>query len=153
MFANLASEDCYSLIKKYEGLRLDAYKCPGGIWTVGYGHTSNVDQHTSITEIEADIYLGVDVELIEKRLNGDLYVPLTQSMFDAICSFAFNVGTTAFANSTMYKYLSISDYASAADEFRRWVYAKGKKLPGLQRRRYEERDLFLKDKIDIEGEG
>lgn len=139
------TEDGISLIKKYEGLRLKAYKCPAGILTIGYGHTEGVEEGTQITEEEADKMLQKDLEAFCKGVRDAVEVQLTDSQFSALVSFAFNLGVHALKRSSLLRYLNEKAYQLAADEFPKWVYAGGKKLPGLVKRRVEEREMFLKD--------
>ena len=136
------SEKGLSLIKRWEGLRLRAYKCPAGVWTVGYGHTRGVMQGMTVTESEADRLLREDVLPIERRLNA-LRINLRQGQFDALTSFIFNVGSTAFCSSTLLRKImtDASDEAITA-EFLRWNKAGGKVLPGLNARRKQEAALW-----------
>jgi lysozyme len=140
-----ASEAAYDLIKSFEGLFLRAYLCPAGVWTIGYGHTKNVKEGDTCTPTQADFWLRKDVEEAIAAVNQLITVPLTQSQFDALVSFTFNVGTGALKASTMRRLLMLRNYAAAAMQFERWNKAKGKVLPGLTRRRKEEKDLFLKE--------
>lgn len=132
------------LITEYEGLRLQAYKCPTDIWTIGYGHTAGVSANDVITEEEALFFLRQDVAETEQAVNQYVHVPLTQNQFDALISFTFNVGVGNFRTSTLLKKLNAGDDDGAAREFGRWIHAGGKTLPGLVRRREAERALFLK---------
>lgn len=125
-----ASVDAYELIKQFEGLRLEAYLCPAGIWTIGYGHTSGVSPNSFITIQEADEYLHRDVAAIEMQLNK-LNLSLRQCQWDAIVSFVFNVGIGNFKASTLLAKIRINpDDNSIIDEFLRWVYANGKVMRG-----------------------
>lgn len=142
-----ASVDAYELIKQFEGLRLEAYLCPAGIWTIGYGHTSGVSPNSFITIQEADEYLHRDVAAIEMQLNK-LNLSLRQCQWDAIVSFVFNVGIGNFKASTLLAKIRINpDDNSIIDEFLRWVYANGKVMRGLQRRRLTEMKLYFSDKL------
>ena len=136
------SSDGLELIKRYEGLRLKAYKCPAGIPTIGYGHTRGVTMGMTITEEIADHLLQEDVAPIEKLLNG-MKINFRQGQFDALCSWIFNLGSGSFNSSTLKKKI----VAGAPDkeilaEIRKWDKAKvnGKTvaLPGLTKRRAEE---------------
>ena len=132
------------LIKKYEGCKLEAYTCPAGIWTIGYGHTdSNVTSGTIISQEQADKLFNQDIKKFEKGVGQMVKVIINQNQFDALVSFAFNLGLGALQNSTLLKKLNTKDYQGAANEFDRWVYGGGKKLEGLVRRRREEKELFL----------
>ena len=142
-----ASVDAYELIKQFEGLRLKAYLCPAGIWTIGYGHTSGVSPNSFITIQEADEYLHRDVATIEMQLNK-LNLSLRQCQWDAIVSFVFNVGIGNFKSSTLLAKIRINpDDNSIIDEFLRWVYANGKVMRGLQKRRLTEMKLYFSDKL------
>ena len=142
-----ASIDAYELIKQFEGLRLEAYLCPAGIWTIGYGHTSGVSPNSFITIQEADEYLHRDVATIEMQLNK-LNLILRQCQWDAIVSFVFNVGIGNFKASTLLAKIRINpDDNSIMDEFLRWVYANGKVKKGLQKRRLAEMKLYFSDKL------
>ena len=142
-----ASIDAYELIKQFEGLRLEAYLCPAGIWTIGYGHTSGVSPNSFITIQEADEYLHRDVATIEMQLNK-LNLSLRQCQWDAIVSFVFNVGIGNFKASTLLAKIRINpEDNSIMDEFLRWVYANGKVMKGLQKRRLAEMKLYFSDKL------
>lgn len=142
-----ASVDAYELIKQFEGLRLKAYLCPAGIWTIGYGHTSGVSPNSFITIQEADEYLHRDVATIEMQLNK-LNLILRQCQWDAIISFVFNVGIGNFESSTLLAKIRINpEDNSIMDEFLRWVYANGKVMKGLQKRRLAEMKLYFSDKL------
>ena len=132
-----------ALIKEFEGLRLKAYKCPGGVWTIGYGHTVGVKPGMVISEAQAEEYLKVDLIAFERYLNG-LGLALNQNQFDALVSFIYNVGTGNFSNSTLLRKVRANPQDnSIMDEFLRWVYSKGRVLPGLQRRRLAEMKLYF----------
>ena len=132
------------LIKKYEGLKLKAYKCPAWVWTIGYGHTKNVKQGDVITEVQAEILLIYDLNDFENCIKNNVRIPLTQNQFDALVSFCFNVGCGNFLKSTLLKKLNEGKIAEAAKEFLKWNKADGKELAGLTKRRQEEMELFLK---------
>lgn len=130
------------LIKSFEQLRLNSYLCPAGVWTLGYGHTDGVNQGMLITEKTADAFLKQDIRNAEHSIN-QMDAELTQEQFDALVSFVFNVGVRAFNVSTLRKkILKNPNDPSIADEFRRWVYAGDKKLPGLIKRREQEIKLY-----------
>ena len=130
------------LIKQFEGLYLKAYRCPAGVPTIGYGHTAGVAMGQTITQQQADDYLRRDVRQFERAVARLVSVPLTQGQFDALVSFAFNLGEGALAQSTLLRLLNAGDYAGAAAQFDRWNKAGGRVLPGLVRRRAAERALF-----------
>lgn len=148
MKTNLAG---LSLIKEFEGLRLKAYYDPVGVLTIGYGTTERagigVDLYDGmvITEEQAEEWLVKEVEKVERQIDNLIKVPVSSDQYSAIVSFAYNVGSGNLAQSTLLKRLNNKDYSGAADEFLRWVYAGGKFLAGLKRRREAERSLFLSD--------
>ena len=136
------------LIKSFESLRLRAYRDPVGIWTVGYGHTGpDVYPGLEISKAEAEQLLADDLRESEDGVGEQVTVPLNDNQFSALVSFAFNAGNGALKRSILRKKLNKKDYKGAADEFRKWVYGTigGRKvlLPGLVRRRAQERNLFL----------
>jgi GH24 family phage-related lysozyme (muramidase) len=96
-----------------------------------------------ITEEEGLELLMLDIAKFERGVNRLIDVPLNQNQFDALTSFAFNLGNGSLQASTLRKKLNREDYEGAADEFPRWVFAGGRKLRGLVKRRYAERELFL----------
>lgn len=130
------------LIKQFEGLRLKAYKCPAGVWTIGYGHTKTVKPYQVITEAEATKLLIKDLAWVEDAVDKHVTVFLNQPQYDALCSFVYNVGATAFRRSTLVRLLNAGDYEGAEQQFKRWNKAGGKVLKGLTRRREAERALF-----------
>ena len=132
------------LIKKYEGCVLKAYKCPSGVWTIGYGHTNGVKSGMQITKAQALDYLKQDLSVFEKAVTNYVKVPLNQNQFDALVSFSFNCGSGALKTSTLVKKLNSCDYNGAANEFLKWNKSNGKVLNGLAKRREEEKELFLK---------
>ena len=132
------------LIKKHEGMRLEAYQCPAGVWTIGYGHTKDVKPKQIIDTRQAIELLKEDLKECEDVVNSCTKTPLNQNQFDALVSFVFNLGSGALKSSTLLKRLRQGDYEGAANEFTRWVFAGNKRLPGLVIRRQEEKELFLK---------
>lgn len=133
------------LIKRFEGCRLKAYRCPAGVWTIGYGHTGNVKSTDVITQEKAEEILKRDLKIHEDNVKRVVKIALTQNQFDALVSFEFNVGYGAFANSTLLKLLNSGNYNAAAKQFERWVHVGDNILEGLIRRRKAERELFLSD--------
>ena len=132
------------LIRKYEGLQLAAYVCPGGKLTIGYGHTGpDVKAGKTIDVERANELLINDVQRFESAVNELVMVPMTQGMLDALISFSFNLGVGSLKSSTLLKKLNADDREGAANEFLRWNKAKGKVLAGLTARRESERELFL----------
>ena len=131
-----------ALIKEFEGLRLEAYKCPAGVWTIGYGTTRNIKEGMRITEFGAEYLLREDLNWVEDTILLSVKVPLTQTQYDALCSFIYNVGGGAFRASTMLRLLNNGDYEGAKGQFARWNKSDGKVLAGLVRRREAEAELF-----------
>lgn len=135
------SRAAYDLIMHLEGFRDKAYRCPAGVLTIGYGHTGDVKATDVITKSKALDLLTQDVNKLCVPCLKDL--KLTQNQYDALCSFIYNVGPTAFNNSTMKELLAVGQYDEAAEQFGRWIKAKGKTLNGLILRRRAEKRLFL----------
>ena len=131
------------LIKSFEGLRLESYKCPAGVWTIGYGHTKGVKPNVVIDEGRADDLLIEDIAPIERLLNH-LWINFRQEQFDALVSWIFNLGEGAFRSSTLLKLIKkgASD-EEITDQMVRWVNANKKPLVGLKRRRIAEANMFL----------
>lgn len=132
-----------SLIEEFEGCRLTAYQDGAGVWTIGYGHTHGVKPGDTCTEDEAREYLAYDLESAQSWVTKLVTVPLTQSQFDALVSFTYNLGAGSLRSSTLLKLVNAGSYALAAQEFAKWDKVAGKESPGLLRRREAERDLFL----------
>ncbi|EMW3234939.1 lysozyme [Pseudomonas aeruginosa] len=137
------SQQGLSLIKSFEGLRLQAYQDAVGVWTIGYGATRGVKAGMSINKEQAERMLLNDVQRFEPELDKLVKVPLNQNQWDALMSFVYNLGSANLASSTLLKLLNKGDYRGAADQFPRWVNAGGKRLEGLVKRRAAERALFL----------
>lgn len=134
------SKQAYDAIKKWEGLKLTAYECSAGKWTIGYGHTVGVKPLDTITEEEAEQLLVHDVETIcIPALEG---LALNQNQYDACTEFVFNIGATAFLKSTLYKLLLKGDYEGASNQFERWVYGNKKYIAGLHNRRLATKAMF-----------
>ena len=135
-----------SLIKDFEGLRLEAYLCPAGVWTIGYGHTEGISRGQKITQDQAEKLLREDLARYEQAVSRLVRLPIGENQFAALVSFAFNLGESALASSTLLQKLNGGNHAGASEEFGRWVYAGNPptKLEGLVRRRAAERDLFLR---------
>lgn len=144
-----------ALIKESEGLRLKAYKCPAGVWTIGYGHTGkDVVAGMEISESRAVALLKQDLRVAEVYLNS-LGINFSQNAFDSLCSFIYNLGVGAFSKSTLRKKIvAKADDEAITDEIVKWVNAGGKPLIGLKRRRVKEANLFLgkeRYKVDVFG--
>ena len=142
------SPDGIALIKQFEGCRLTAYQDSVGVWTIGYGWTRPVDgvpvrAGMTIKQEVAERLLKTGLVGYENDVTKLVRVKLTQGQFDALVSFAYNLGARSLSTSTLLQKLNASDYAGAADEFPRWHKAGGKVLNGLSRRREAEKALFL----------
>lgn len=136
----VVSNNGYRLIKSFEGLRLIAYRCPAGKWTIGYGHTRGVKKGMYISESVAQHFLIEDVQRVEPVIQRyDKKYHWTQNEFDALASFAFNCGT-----STLHKLLGYGTRSKQVIAQKLLLYnkAKGKVLPGLVRRREAEQKMF-----------
>lgn len=144
----VTSMEGIGLIQTMEGLRLKPYQCSAGKWTIGYGHTTISavlhDADISITEEQAFKLLVYDLRDAEAAVHRLVKVQLTQSQFDALVSFVFNLGQGKFGQSTLLATLNAGDYSGAAEQFPRWVMAGQAKLPGLEKRRLAEKAMFLK---------
>lgn len=151
------SQKGIELVKRFEGFISHAYLCPANKLTIGWGHTgSDVKQSMVITEGEAEILLKKDLNKFASKITYSLeqdHITVNQNQFDALCSFAFNLGFSALVFSTLWKKLKQGDYEGASNEFLKWVYITKTdpktgerfklKLKGLEQRRNAERDLFL----------
>ncbi len=132
-----------ALIKEFEGLRLKAYKDIVGVPTIGYGSTHGVTMGDEITEEEAEILLLEDLREYEDCVNQYVTVPITQEEFDALVSFAYNLGCGALRGSTLLRLLNAGNKEAAAQQFKRWNKAGGVEVAGLTRRRVAEANLFM----------
>lgn len=142
------SNDGILLIKKFEGCSLTAYQDSVGVWTIGYGWTQSVagkpvGRGMTITQNTAEQLLLTGLSQYETGVTSLVSKPLTQHQFDALVSFAYNIGIKSLGTSTLLKKLNAGDYQGAADEFPKWNKAGGKVLNGLVARRAAERSLFL----------
>lgn len=134
-------------IKRFEGLRLNAYKDVAGLLTIGYGHTSNAGPPTvrpgmTISTAEAERILMSDIRKFEERVERLVKVKLTDNQFAALVSFDFNTG--ALHKSTLLKKLNAGDYNAVPGELMKWVKAGGKRVQGLVNRRSAEAGLWAK---------
>jgi lysozyme len=136
------SQEGLSLIKKFEGCELEAYKCAAGVLTIGYGSTKDVKEGDTLTQEEADKLLLKDVEVFETAVNDAVEVSMSQSQFDALVSWTFNLGSGSLNSSTMLKKLNNQEYDEVPSQIKRWNKAGGKVLQGLIRRREAEALLY-----------
>jgi lysozyme len=139
------TEGCIELVKKFEGFSSMPYICPAGYTTIGYGHviTENDKFTYPISKELAEELLLQDLAKTEFLIKPMIKVDIHYYMLDALISFSFNVGVYAFRSSTLRKMLNNKELYECAEQFLRWIYAGGKRLLGLVRRRNEERNLFL----------
>ena len=142
------------LVRTFEGLRTEAYRCPAGVWTIGYGHTADVRPGQRISQKHAEQLLGDDLAACGDQVDELVGVPLTDCQFAALVSFVFNAGVGALRGSTLRRRLNQGDYECVPTELGRWVKATdprtGRKVsvPGLVRRRAAEGELWLGDAAD-----
>lgn len=138
------------LIKEFEGFRSNAYLCPAGVWTIGYGTTRinglKVKPGSTATREMAERYLQADLATFERNVKKLVRVPLNDNQFSALVSFTYNCGVGAFANSTLLRLLNQGHYNQVRTQLMRWNKAGGRELAGLTRRRKAEADLFEKSK-------
>lgn len=139
------------LIKRFEGFSATPYLCPAGYWTIGYGHLlKNIpspaggeglgwgNNTVTITEPQAEALLFQDIRRTESTVSRLIPVALTQGQFDALVSFTYNLGAGALQRSTLRQKVHRAEHENAVLEFPKWVYAGGRKLPGLVKRRAQE---------------
>jgi lysozyme len=140
----------YALLKRFEGCRLKAYKCPAAVWTIGFGNTfyedgTKVKDGDVITQQRADELAKFIVEQFADSIRLMIKQPLTENQFSACVSLAYNIGTGGFKKSSVLKKLNVSPQdQTIADSFRLWNKGGGKILPGLVRRREAEIALYFK---------
>lgn len=145
----MINEASLEIIKEFEGCRLKAYKCPAGVWTIGYGTTdgavTGVTPHEGmvITQGQAERYLKLAVEKFAAAIKPAITQPINENEFGAFVSLAYNIGSGAFKKSSALRHFNAGDKAKAADAILMWNKAGGKVLAGLTRRRAAERALFL----------
>lgn len=155
------SKQALDMIKHHEGVKLKPYRCPARLWTVGVGHVIVPDHaktpfderlnlklpkewNRQLTMEEVDAILQTDLKRFEAGVRKLCPSNLSQSRLDALVSFSFNVGLGNLQRSSIRMRHNRGDFAGAADEFMKWTKAAGKVLPGLVKRRTDERNLYLK---------
>ncbi len=132
-----------SLIKRYEGFRAEPYFCPAGYLTIGYGHVIKANEKfESLSEEEAEQILQKDLLIFERSVARLVHAPINQYQFDALVSFTYNLGQGALQRSTLRQVINRHEYELAPNEFRKWIYAGGRILKGLIRRRNSEAIMF-----------
>lgn len=143
------NERALELIRKFEGYSEMAYKCPAGVWTIGYGHTKGVVKGSIVDRERAEEYLAEDYAEAEKAVLSMITQKLTSNQLGALVSFVFNLGSGNFRNSTLRRKVNANpNDETIANEFLRWRYTHdgdGKivELAGLKARREAEADLYF----------
>lgn len=151
----ITSQNGIALVKDFEGFRGKAYRCPAGVWTIGYGFTDGVKEGDTITREQADKRLVSELGYFEQVVNKHVKVALNQNQFDALVSFVFNVGEgnkyrDGFVRlkngkpSSLLKAINTGRFEDAPALFAQWNKVKGKPSTGLTRRRTAEAALFMK---------
>ena len=144
-FGEYSAESAMDFIEALEGCRLQAYKCPAGVWTIGVGHTKGVTEHDEITYEQSRELLRKDIEEVKRGLAPFVNIHVTEGQFIALVSLAFNVGVSYVVHKCpkLMQALNAGDVEACAHEFLDIDSANGVKLPGLTRRRQSEARLFL----------
>ena len=146
------TEEGLALIRRFEGFRGEAYRCPAGVWTIGYGHTSQagppkVRAGMVISEAEARAILATDAAMFAEGVQKALTREVSAAQFSALVSFAFNVGIGAFRRSSVLKAVNAGDFTAVPERLKLWVKADGRRLEGLVRRRAAEAELFATRRV------
>ena len=151
----MTPDEAVNLVKEFEGFSPTPYNCPANIPTIGYGHVITKKDKAkgrfrrgSITKREGETLLRQDLSFAERAVCEVIEVPLTDGQYGALVSFTFNLGRRSLQTSTLRRKLNEGDYFEAANQLLRWVYAGGKKLEGLKRRRRAEKALFENEAIN-----
>ena len=145
MEVNKAGKD---LIKRFEGCKLKAYKCPAGLWTISWGLTfypdgTKVKEGDVITQQQAEDYFNAIVDDFAKKVDALIKSNVSENNFSALVSFAYNVGMGNFQRSTLLRKVNANPKDKTIPaEFRKWVRANGEVLKGLVRRREAEAKLY-----------
>ena len=138
------TQEGLDLIKRFEGFSSTVYMCPGGYPTIGYGHVvkKHEDFSNGINEVKAENLLRQDAGIAERLVLRLIHVPLTDGQFDALVSFTFNLGGGALQRSTLRRKVNREEHGQVPAQLMRWVWAGGRKLKGLIRRREAESILY-----------
>jgi lysozyme len=136
------SQEGISLIKKFEGCELEAYKCAAGVWTIGYGHTKDVKEGDSILKEDAESMLVHELQKYCNDVDIAVKVDLKQNEFDALVSWTYNLGPTNLNSSTMLRVLNEGKHDEVSAQMKRWNKASGQVKQGLVRRREAEALMF-----------
>lgn len=132
------------IIARWEGLRLEAYLCPAGVWTIGYGETGpHVKRGLKWTKAQAEAALDDLLKDYGRDVQASIRVPVSANEKAALVSLAYNIGVGALRSSTLLRKLNAGDKQGAAEQFGRWNKSGGRVLAGLTKRRADERRLFL----------
>lgn len=137
------------LIKFYEGLELEAYKCAAGVLTIGYGWTHDVKEGDTITEERAEELLREGIVQYENAVDDLVNVPLEQHQFDALVSWVYNLGKANLAASTLLKKVNAQEMDEVPEQIKRWNKAGGKVLEGLIKRRESEAHLWSTGELNV----
>lgn len=132
------------LIKQWEGCKLEAYRCPAGVWTIGYGHTRTARQGLVITPQQAEELLRQDLHVFERAVDDAVDADLTDNQFAALVSWTYNIGEGAMRKSTLVKRLNAGYYDEVPAELAKWNKVKGKPVRGLSNRRAAEAGLWAR---------
>jgi lysozyme len=136
------SKQARDIIADFEGCKLSAYLCPANVPTIGYGRTSNVKMGDTCTQEQADAWLQEELDHFGSGVAEMIKVEVNQNQFDALVSFAYNVGLGALKGSTLLRLLNQGKHSECGEQFLRWNKAGGKVLAGLIRRRIAEKVMF-----------
>ena len=136
------SEEGKALIKKFEGCELEAYKCPAGVWTIGFGFTKGVKEGDVWSQAHAEEMLDIELEEYEEYVSDLVDVPLNENQFSSLVAWCYNLGPTNLVQSTLLSKLNAGLYEDVPHEIKRWNKANGEVLEGLVRRREAEALLF-----------
>jgi lysozyme len=141
---DMVSAALVDLVAEFEGFRSRAYLCPAGVWTIGYGQTAGVRPGSTTTEARARDDLMRSLAQYRAAVCALItHDESTSPMLDAMTSLAYNIGIGALKNSTLLRLHNQRDYAGAAEQFVRWKHGGGRALPGLVKRRTEERQMYI----------
>ena len=146
---NISAEGL-DFIKRFEGVRNRPYRCSAGLWTVGVGHLIGngkllpKDWNRVFSEKEINDLLANDIRKFERGIRMYIKVPLRQCEYDALCSFAFNLGLGTLQRSTLRQKINRGDKEGAAQTLLKYCYAGGKVVRGLQIRRQAEYNMFMR---------
>jgi len=137
------SDEGFELIKKFEGCELEAYQCAAGVWTIGYGHTKDVQEGDKWPKEKAEFMLWRELEdEYEHYVNSLVKSPINQCQFDSLVSWTYNLGPNNLKKSSMLRVLNEGKYDEVPTQIKRWNKVKGKVLAGLTRRREAESLMF-----------